>query len=110
MARRPTSRNYHWRGPKVTAHEGQVKMVAIEVFISYRRDTDAARATLVAKFIEGAAKAGGLLSREQRIELNVYMDVADRLGVEWPKRIQEQLEKADLVIAVMGPDWLSAKD
>ena len=38
------------------------------------------------------------------------MDVRDRLGVKWPQRIQEELEASDVVVAIIGPKWLSAKD
>ncbi len=89
---------------------GVALMVAIKVFISYRRDTDGARATLVAKSIEGAVTAGGVLSREQGIELRTYLDVQDRLGVSWPERIKDELAASNIVVAIIGPEWLSAKD
>jgi pterin-4a-carbinolamine dehydratase len=68
------------------------------------------RATLLAKAIEGGAQVGGFLETAEDVEVETYMDVQDRLGVTWPERIQQQLESPEIVVVVMGPDWLSAKD
>src|SRR4051812_44334566 len=89
---------------------GRADMATIRVFISYRRDTDAARATLVAKSIEGGSREGGFLDAQPGIDVHTYMDVQQRLGIAWPDKIREELAAAHIVIVVIGPEWLSAVD
>jgi pterin-4a-carbinolamine dehydratase len=41
----------------------------------------------------------------------VFMDVSSTVaGDTWPERIQQALERATIVLAVVGPDWLRAAD
>jgi ADP-ribosylglycohydrolase/tetratricopeptide (TPR) repeat protein len=80
-------------------------MATVQVFISYRRDPDEAVARLVVKSIEG-----GFVSSADGIGVEIYFDVQERAGVNWPDRIRESLRAADIVVAVMGPGWLGATD
>src|SRR4051812_7213485 len=91
------TRCHEWTG-------GGRDMATIRVFISYRRDTDAARATLVAKSIEGGSRKGGFLDAQPGIDVHTYMDVQQRLGVAWPDKIREELAAAHIVIVVIGPE------
>lgn len=80
-------------------------MATVHVFISYRRDTDAARAALVHHSIEG-----GFSGETSEVDVTIFRDVRQRLGVDWCAGIQEELARSDLIVAVIGPDWLAARD
>ena len=80
-------------------------MATVHIFISYRRDADAARAALVHHSIEGAFS-----DASSEVSATIFRDVRQRLGVDWSAGIQEELARSDLVVAVIGPDWLSARD
>src|ERR1022692_1703844 len=69
------------------------------VFLSYRReDSEQATRNIYKEF----AEAGN-----QR----VFMDLAEiNSGERWPKRIEDELGAADVVIVVIGDTWLSCHD
>jgi pterin-4a-carbinolamine dehydratase len=78
---------------------------AVRVFISYRQDTDGARAALVEKSIQG-----GFGSPDSPTNVSVFRDVRLRLGVPWPEALAEELRRADVVVVVIGPGWSTAVD
>jgi formylglycine-generating enzyme required for sulfatase activity len=71
-----------------------------KVFISYRRD-------------DSAGHAGRLHDRLER-ELGrdlLFMDVdAIPLGVNFVKVVGEEVAKCDVLLAIIGPNWLDARD
>lgn len=71
-----------------------------EVFISYRRDD--------------ASSEAGRLADAIRIrfgEDSVYIDTSDtRFGEEWPEALRRAVENASVIVAVIGPEWLLARD
>jgi pterin-4a-carbinolamine dehydratase len=80
-------------------------MPDVSIFISYRRDTDAARAVMLDSMISGAFNP-----RDQPPAVSIYRDTSERLGVAWPREIRERCSAADIVLVVLGPDWLEARD
>jgi hypothetical protein len=42
--------------------------------------------------------------------VRVYRDTSERLGVPWPEELRERCSAADIVLVVIGPQWLEAKD
>lgn len=70
------------------------------VFISYRRDDASAEAALIYSAI-----------KNQLGEDAVFMDTSSVFsGDDWDARIREKINAAELVIAVIGPDWLRISD
>jgi hypothetical protein len=68
-----------------------------KIFISYRRRNDAALAGRISDLLAG--------------ECDIFMDVdAIRLGTDFVEAINEEVAKCDVVIAVIGRDWLDALD
>jgi pterin-4a-carbinolamine dehydratase len=80
-------------------------MDPLRVFLSYRRDSDHFRASMMRMIIRSAAAP-----REGEREVQVFQDVEQRLGRDWPQEVRTQLAEADIVVAVIGPGWLAAKD
>jgi len=74
------------------------------VFISYRREGDAAIAALVQNSIESGFHGS------HDIEVKTFLDVRQRLGVDWAQGIQAEVARADVVVAIIGPGWLAAHD
>src|SRR5215471_9293689 len=75
-------------------------MMATKVFISYRRDDSAGH----------AGRVHDRLEREFGRDL-LFMDVdAVRLGVNFVKVLSEEVAKCDVLLAVIGPHWLDARD
>src|SRR5262249_26534021 len=75
-------------------------MMATKVFISYRRD-------------ESAGHAGRVHDRLEREfgRALLFMDVdAVPLGVNFVKVLSEEVAKCDVLLAVIGPNWLNARD
>jgi hypothetical protein len=72
----------------------------IHIFLSYRR-TD-------------TADAAGRLSDRLRMKFGedlVFHDVYDiGAGIDWRKHITEALRETDVVLALLGPTWLTATD
>jgi TIR domain len=74
--------------------------VGREVFISYRRDDASSESGRLADAI-----------RNHFNEDSVFMDTSDtRLGEEWPEALQGALQNASVVLVVIGPEWLFARD
>jgi pterin-4a-carbinolamine dehydratase len=69
------------------------------VFVSYRRDSDLLRASLVTNQISHALP-----------EVKVFRDTRMRLGEKWPVALNDALQAADVVLVLIGPGWLGAKD
>src|SRR6516165_9115287 len=75
-------------------------MMATKVFISYRRDDSAGH----------AGRVHDRLEREFGRDL-LFMDVdAVPLGVNFVKVLSEEVAKCDVLLAVIGPKWLNARD
>src|SRR5215831_11461240 len=75
-------------------------MMAGNVFISYRRDDSAGH----------AGRVHDRLEREFGRDL-LFMDVdAVPLGVNFVKVLGEEVAKCDVLLAVIGPNWLNARD
>src|SRR5262249_51988775 len=75
-------------------------MMATKVFISYRRDESAGH----------AGRVHDRLEREFGRDL-LFMDVdAVPLGVNFVKVLSEEVAKCDVLLAVIGPNWLNARD
>ena len=74
--------------------------MATKVFISYRRDDSAGH----------AGRVHDRLEREFGRDL-LFMDVdAVPLGVNFVKVLSEEVAKCDVLVAVIGPNWLNARD
>jgi TIR domain len=75
-------------------------MMATKVFISYRRDDSAGH----------AGRVHDRLEREFGRDL-LFMDVdAVPLGVNFVKVLGEEVAKCNVLLAVIGPNWLNARD
>ena len=75
-------------------------MIATKVFISYRRDDSAGH----------AGRVHDRLEREFGRDL-LFMDVdAVPLGVNFVTVLSEEVAKCDVLLAVIGPNWLNARD
>jgi TIR domain len=75
-------------------------MAAVKVFISCRRDDSAG----------SAGRVHDRLEREFGRDL-LFMDVdAIPLGVNFVKVLREEVAKCDVLLAVIGPNWLDAHD
>src|SRR5262245_34768747 len=75
-------------------------MMATKVFISYRRDDSAGH----------AGRVHDRLEREFGRDL-LFMDVdAVPLGVNFVKALSEEVAKCDVLLAIIGPGWLDARD
>jgi TIR domain len=71
-----------------------------QIFISYRRE-------------ESAGWSGRLCDRLRRDfkRKSIFMDVDSiRYGVDFIEAIETRVSKSDVLIAVIGKNWLSAKD
>lgn len=74
--------------------------MAGKIFISYRRD-------------DSAAYAGRIYDRLEREfgRDRLFMDVdAIPLGVDFTKALREEVAKCDVLLAVIGDDWVNAQD
>jgi hypothetical protein len=75
-------------------------MMASKVFISYRRDDSAGH----------AGRVHDRLEREFGRDL-LFMDVDSvPLGVNFATVLSEEVAKCDVLLAVIGPNWLNARD
>src|SRR5262245_45634756 len=75
-------------------------MMATKVFISYRRDDSAGH----------AGRVHDRLEREFGRDL-LFMDVdAVPLGDNFVKALSDEVAKCDVLLAVIGPNWLNARD
>jgi hypothetical protein len=74
--------------------------MAAKVFISYRRDDSAGH----------AGRVHDRLEREFGSDL-LFMDVdAIPLGLNFTKVLREEVAKCDVLLALIGPNWLGARD
>jgi TIR domain len=74
--------------------------MATKIFISYRRDDSAGH----------AGRVHDRLEREFGPDL-LFMDVdAIPLGLNFIKVLREEVAKCDVLLALIGPSWLSARD
>ncbi len=80
-------------------------MARASVFISYRRDVDSLRSAVLRLLIENTFNE---IDKSRRLE--IYHDIRSRLGVDWPQEIRDKLTGADILLVVIGPDWLGARD
>src|SRR6266487_316689 len=70
------------------------------VFISYRRIDSAPAARLLSGDLRAIFGLG-----------SVFIDTNDiRIGTQWPARIDERLQTASVLLAVIGPTWLRVAD
>ncbi|OYW24837.1 MAG: hypothetical protein B7Z55_01040, partial [Planctomycetales bacterium 12-60-4] len=68
------------------------------IFISYRRDDSAYVASMLAQKLTADFGAG-----------SVFMDVDNiPIGVDFRKHLQNAVEQADVLLTVIGDDWLNA--
>jgi CHASE2 domain-containing sensor protein len=78
-----------------TAHRFGGKMVAMRVFISYRRDDSMVTAALLYKELAGRAEFA-----------DAFMDIDDiGYGDDFVAAIDSALHDADVVVVVIGPRW-----
>jgi pterin-4a-carbinolamine dehydratase len=82
-----------------------VKMAEVSIFISYRRDDDAVRAAILDRIVSGAFNEPA-----ESPKVRIYRDTSERLGVRWPEEVRQQCSSADIVLVVIGPKWLEARD
>jgi hypothetical protein len=70
------------------------------IFVNYRRDDSAAHALSIAQYLE----------REFGSD-NVFLDI-DRMraGQKFPKVLEERLTQSKVMLVVIGPTWLTAKN
>jgi hypothetical protein len=70
------------------------------VFISYRRDDASSEAGRLADAI-----------RQHFGHDSVFLDTSDtRFGEDWPNALRAAVESASAVVAVIGPEWILARD
>ncbi|MCB1801732.1 MAG: CHASE2 domain-containing protein [Gammaproteobacteria bacterium] len=70
------------------------------IFISYRRDDSPANARLLHDQLQAAFPRH-----------SVFMDVKKiRIGDNWKAVLREQIDQADVVLVVIGPNWLDVRD
>ncbi|MCY2963760.1 MAG: toll/interleukin-1 receptor domain-containing protein, partial [Planctomycetota bacterium] len=70
------------------------------VFINYRRSDCHELATSIRLKLESWFGRDGVFQDDRAI----------KAGAKWPKEIQEKLEKADVVLVLIGTEWLKAQD
>jgi TIR domain len=74
--------------------------MATKLFISYRRDATAGHAGRIRDWLEPE------FGRD-----HLVMDVDTLpLGVDFVRRLSEEVAKCDVLLAVIGPDWINARD
>jgi hypothetical protein len=74
--------------------------MSCEVFISYRRDDASSEAGRLADAI-----------RHRFSHDTVFMDTSEiRIGTEWPQVLRDAVENARVLMSVIGPDWILARD
>jgi pterin-4a-carbinolamine dehydratase len=80
-------------------------MARLRLFISYRRDSDLLRAALVTNHIENAFNQD-----RDHPNVHVFRDNRLRVGAQWPDEVRDELGSCGLVLVLIGPGWLAAKD
>ncbi|WP_081437578.1 toll/interleukin-1 receptor domain-containing protein [Rhodococcus jostii] len=74
----------------------------LRIFVNYRRDKDLMAAILVTNRLESSLN-------NEHARVQVFMDTRQRVGHPWPKGIREEIEDADIVLVLIGPEWLEAE-
>jgi TIR domain len=70
-----------------------------KIFISYRRESEAANALSISQYLE-----------HEFGRKNVFIDVDMRAGAKFPTVLEERLRACKVMLALLGPDWVNAKD
>ena len=73
--------------------------MAGKIFISYRREENAANALSIGQYLE-----------HEFGRKNVFIDVDMRAGAKFPTILEERLRECKVMLALLGPGWISAKD
>ena len=73
--------------------------MSLKIFVSYRRADTAAEALSVGQFLEREFGGG-----------SVFMDIDIHAGENFPRVLDQRLAQSKVVLAVIGPNWLEAKD
>ena len=74
-------------------------MRAASIFISYRREDSATYALLICQYLQ--KEFGGK---------NVFIDVDMTAGSKFPEVLERRLAKCKVLLALIGPNWLNAKN
>jgi hypothetical protein len=70
-----------------------------KIFISYRRQDSGANALGIGQYLENE------FGRK-----NVFIDVDMRAGAKFPKVLEQRLAECKVMLVLIGPEWLNAKD
>ncbi len=70
-----------------------------KIFISYRRQDSAANALGIGQYLE-----------HEFGRKNVFIDVDMRAGTKFPAVLEQRLAECKVMLVLIGPDWLNAKD
>ena len=70
-----------------------------KIFISYRREDSAANALGIGQYLEHH------FGRK-----NVFIDVDMRAGAKFPSVLEQRLAECKVLLALIGPEWLNARD
>jgi hypothetical protein len=73
--------------------------MANKIFVSYRRDDSAANALGISQYLE-----------REFGRRNVFIDVDLRAGAKFPVVLEQQLRECGVVLVLIGPHWLEARD
>ncbi|HTS93986.1 MAG TPA: toll/interleukin-1 receptor domain-containing protein [Stellaceae bacterium] len=73
--------------------------MARKIFISYRRQDTAANALGICQYLE-----------HEFGQKNVFIDVDMRAGTKFPNVLEQRLAECKVMLVLIGPDWLGAKD
>lgn len=75
-------------------------MQAPSIFINYRREDSKAYAILLREKIQASFE-----------NVRVFLDTEDiKPGQRWPKRIEQELRQAEIVLSLIGRNWLMCHD
>jgi hypothetical protein len=70
-----------------------------KIFISYRREDSGANALGISQYLE-----------HEFGPKNVFIDVDMRAGAKFPAVLEERLSECKVLLALIGPGWLNARD
>src|SRR5262245_3063211 len=70
-----------------------------KIFLSYRREDTAANALGVGQYLE-----------HEFGRKNVFIDIDMRAGTKFPTVLEQRLADCKVMLALIGPDWLNARD
>jgi hypothetical protein len=81
-------------------HEPAAEQIGPTIFVSYRRSDSPSAARQIAEALKSRFGADG-----------VFFDTRDlRPGTEWHRDITDRVRTADVVVVVIGPQWVSIAD